>query len=59
MKYLCLIHCDNNVIAAMSQKEMTALEEEQAYDENFEIKFYCAEALKMLMNPQPKDGTER
>src|SRR5262245_26527445 len=33
MKYLCLIHVDGNVKAALSQAEMAALEEEHlAYD---------------------------
>ena len=49
MKYLCLIHCDNNVISAMSQKEMTALEEEHlAYDDELRKcgHFIMAEALE-------------
>lgn len=49
MKYLCLIHFDDNVIAAMSQAEMTALEEEHlAYDDELRKcgHFIVAEALE-------------
>jgi hypothetical protein len=46
---LCLIHRDDNVIAAMSQAEMTSLEEEYlAYDEELRKcgHFIVAEALQ-------------
>jgi hypothetical protein len=49
MKYLCLIHHDDNVIAAMSQSEMTSLEEEYlAYDDELRKcgHFIVAEALQ-------------
>ena len=49
MKYLCLIHCDDNVIAAMSQEEMAVLEEEHlAYDDELRKcgHFIVAEALE-------------
>jgi hypothetical protein len=49
MKYLCLIHRDDNVIAAMSQLEMTSLEEEYlAYDDELRKcgRVIVAEALQ-------------
>lgn len=49
MKYLCLIHRDDNVIAAMSQAEMTSLAEEYlAYDDELRKcgHFIVAEALQ-------------
>jgi hypothetical protein len=49
MKYLCLIHTDDNVIAAMSRTEMCALEEEHlAYDDELRKcgHFIVAEALQ-------------
>ena len=49
MKYLCLIRCDDNVIAAMSPKEMAVLEEEHlAYDDELRKcgHFIVAEALE-------------
>ncbi len=49
MKYLCLIHSDDNVISAMSQKEMAMLEEEYlAYDDELRKcgHFIVAEALE-------------
>jgi len=49
MKYLCLIHRDDNVIAAMSQAEMTSLEEEYlAYDDELRKcgHYIVAEALQ-------------
>lgn len=49
MKYLCLIHTDNNVMAAMSEAEMIALQEEHlAYDDELRKcgHFIVAEALQ-------------
>jgi hypothetical protein len=49
MKYLCLIHRDDNIIAAMSEAEMTALEEEHlAYNDELRKcgHFIVAEALQ-------------
>jgi hypothetical protein len=49
MKYLCLIHTDNNVLAAMSQPERNALEEEHlAYDDELRKcgHYIVAEALE-------------
>jgi len=49
MKYLCLIHRDENVIAALSEAEITALEEEHlAYDDELRKcgHFIAAEALQ-------------
>jgi hypothetical protein len=49
MKYLCLIHTDNNVLAAMSEHEMIALQEEHlAYDDELRKcgHYIVAEALE-------------
>jgi hypothetical protein len=49
MKYLCLIHFDDNVMAAMSETEITALEDEHfAYDDELRKcgHFIVAEALE-------------
>src|SRR5262245_57824655 len=49
MKYLCLIHRDENVIAALSEAEINALQEEHlAYDDELRKggHFIAAEALQ-------------